>query len=402
MNKTEYLIELRQKLAEYNFELQKEIIEDYEAHFAEGIAAGKSEDEIIAELGDIEDMIEEFTEEERKQSPAVTPHASGHREQESTKESSGMSAGRASVIELNTLLADVHVKKSSDDRIYVEYQNNGDEMCQLQYRFYQYEENGVFYAGITQTMDANENCGDTRMKLEMFGKTFFSFGKRLISGSEDIQISLSVPAGFPKLSIVGTSGDIDFEEVQMQDIIVVTGSGDVRFENTDTHQICVKTGSGDIEFEQIHTEELVTETGSGDVDLQEAEATIVTAKTGSGDIYGEQMQAYSISAMTGSGDIELECMCKIYAISTGSGEIEIEEHGEPEQVKIRTGSGDVEFHTTNEIRATVTAKTGSGDIEVVLGNERHEIHGGKGVFGDGPCAVEVKTGSGDAEIVLGI
>ena len=39
-------------------------MEDYEQHFAEGIAAGKTEEEIMAELGSIEDMIRELPEED--------------------------------------------------------------------------------------------------------------------------------------------------------------------------------------------------------------------------------------------------------------------------------------------------------------------------------------------------
>lgn len=64
MTKSEYMNALQNKLECFNRELQQEIVEDYEQHFAEGIAAGKTEEEIVAELGSIEDMIQELPEED--------------------------------------------------------------------------------------------------------------------------------------------------------------------------------------------------------------------------------------------------------------------------------------------------------------------------------------------------
>ncbi len=67
MNKAEYMEALRERLQYYNKALETEILEDYEQHFAEGLAEGRSEEEIIAELGNIEDMLQEFSQEDLKQ-----------------------------------------------------------------------------------------------------------------------------------------------------------------------------------------------------------------------------------------------------------------------------------------------------------------------------------------------
>ncbi|MDE6517374.1 MAG: DUF1700 domain-containing protein, partial [Acetatifactor sp.] len=64
MTKSEYMDALREKLQHYNRALEMEILEDYEQHFAEGLAAGRKEEDIIAELGNIEDMLKEFSEED--------------------------------------------------------------------------------------------------------------------------------------------------------------------------------------------------------------------------------------------------------------------------------------------------------------------------------------------------
>ena len=64
MTKQEYLQKLQEKLERFSQELQEEILEDYRQHFAEGENEGKSEYEIIEELGNIEEMIRELSEDE--------------------------------------------------------------------------------------------------------------------------------------------------------------------------------------------------------------------------------------------------------------------------------------------------------------------------------------------------
>lgn len=51
MTKSEYMNALREKLQHYNRALEMEILEDYEQHFAEGLAEGRREEDIIAEPG---------------------------------------------------------------------------------------------------------------------------------------------------------------------------------------------------------------------------------------------------------------------------------------------------------------------------------------------------------------
>ena len=48
MTRTEYLEKLREQLHCFSSDMQEEILEDYNRHFDEGLANGKSEDEIIA------------------------------------------------------------------------------------------------------------------------------------------------------------------------------------------------------------------------------------------------------------------------------------------------------------------------------------------------------------------
>ena len=58
MTKNEYLAALNQALANYSPSFKKDILDAFEAHFQEGISEGRSEEEIMNDLGTIDDVIE--------------------------------------------------------------------------------------------------------------------------------------------------------------------------------------------------------------------------------------------------------------------------------------------------------------------------------------------------------
>jgi len=61
MTKIEYMEALKSALKDFDNDIQEEIINDYEEHFAIGAANGKSEEEIAEELGSIDELVEELT-----------------------------------------------------------------------------------------------------------------------------------------------------------------------------------------------------------------------------------------------------------------------------------------------------------------------------------------------------
>ncbi|CAM4215876.1 DUF1700 domain-containing protein [Paenibacillus phoenicis] len=59
MNKSEFLANLRAHLSVLPPEEQNELLEDYEAHFAFGLESGRTEQEIVLELGDPAELAKE-------------------------------------------------------------------------------------------------------------------------------------------------------------------------------------------------------------------------------------------------------------------------------------------------------------------------------------------------------
>ncbi|MDE5951329.1 MAG: DUF4097 family beta strand repeat-containing protein, partial [Acetatifactor sp.] len=271
MTKSEYMSTLREKLQRYNRALETEILEDYEQHFAEGLAEGRTEEEIIAELGNIEDMLQEFSEEDLKQELEAV-------ESQASQSNSYEQLYRAVVIE--GLLADVEVRRSQDDQLKIDYENRGSKSQKLRYRFYQYEENGVFYAGV-------KDCKDML-------STFANLGNRSFSGG--INLSVQIPAGIPAIRVYTSSGDLDIREIQTQELEARCASGDLRIEDVACKKLNGKTQSGDMEVSGVtmnvrEDTEIELSTTSGDMEIRRLAAARIRMHTSSGDLSVKELEA---------------------------------------------------------------------------------------------------------------
>lgn len=409
MTKSEYMEALQKKLECFNRELQQEIVEDYEQHFAEGIAAGKTEEEIVAELGSIEDMIRELSEEDLRQSGAEA----GGQEEDSKdnactaeERQSNTYSGEYKAVVIDGAVGDVNVEQSGDGQIYVEYQNNGSK----EYRFYQYEEDGVFYAGIRRDKGASTKEAKRAVKIMLFGKTLnvdldnpLDLGKTFAgvwgSGSGGITLNVRIPAGMPRLEVKTLSGDINVKNVTPEQLNINSTSGDIEIRHVTVDRLRLNATSGDITASRIYSGDMDVCVTSGDVELDDADAGTFHLQTASGDFSGNRMRGNSMTAGTGSGEVNLNGCFERYGIRTGSGDVDLRVEAGAKEIRLGTGSGDVELDLTALESTEVTVSTGSGEATVYsAGAVRHQVTRGTCTVGSGDCKIYVSTGSGDAEV----
>ncbi|MCM1191784.1 MAG: DUF4097 family beta strand repeat-containing protein [Butyrivibrio sp.] len=427
MTKAEYMEALQKKLECFNRELQQEIVEDYEQHFAEGIAAGKTEEELVAELGSIEDMIQELPEEDLSRDD-ITVRVPGGPE---VRISGGTGAGQPETargkedrkddacpeetclrktypgeykgIIIDGAVADVKVEHSDDGQIHVEYQNKGGKG----YRFYQHEEDGVFYTGVRQDKEASAREAKRAVKIMLFGKTLnvdmdncFSFGKSFSwSSSDEISLNIRIPAGVPRLEIKTLSGDVRVSDVNPEQLSLNSTSGDIEIRHVTTDRLKLNTTSGDVTGDQIYSGDMDMHTASGDVELNGGEMGMLRLQTASGDFSGERMRGNSIAVVTGSGDADFNGCFERYNVRTGSGDVDLRAEPGAAEIRVGTGSGDVDLDLTALESTEITVSTGSGDAAIYgSGGVRHQVTMGTTTVGSGDCKVYVSTGSGDAEI----
>lgn len=367
MTKAEYMEKLKEKLGQFHQGLQNEILEDYEQHFSEGLAMGRTEEEIIRELGRIEDMIQEIPEEDYKQE-VILP-----KEEKLSGEKQAYD-GSCTAIELDGMAADIILKESEDSRIYVDYQNpDGNNSC---YRFYQKEEDGVFYAGVRLIPNAREPIGK---QMKFFGRTIFSFSN-IGFASAAIKLTVFVPRDFPRINVHTLSGDAEAFGIHVRELVVGTVSGDVELSDIAAERLNVGTASGDVKMRGVGAVQCVLKTASGDLDVKSAEG--MEWSTGSG-----------------SGDIVVRADVEKHIVKTGSGDVRLVASQRTQGIEVTTGSGDADVDLMEVKGAEIRASVGSGDINIGGSGVKRQM--GKTSFhtyGNGFCKVSVATGSGDLTV----
>lgn len=424
MTKSEYMAALQNKLERFNRELQQEIVEDYEQHFAEGIAAGKTEEEIMAELGSIEDMIQELPEEDVQQDGAYVNTPFGKvpktldtaleeggeigKDAEAEQKSTSMTyTGSYKAVVIDGLIADVSLGQSEDGRIRVEYRNDGDRFMQQKYRFYQYEEAGVFYVGVKRDESASAEAKQA-VKFMLFGKKVKMdfdnpfpnvFANVWNDSNGRITLDVRIPAGMPRVELKTQSGDINVRDVTSVQLDMSTTSGDMEFFHVSADRLKINAASGDIVAHQISGADMDANTASGDMDLTDVEVGTLRLQTASGDIVGKYMRGNRAVLGAASGDVEFEGAFERYQAKTGSGDVAMRVQAGAKEVQIGTGSGDVDVDLTAVEGTEITVSTGSGEAVIYgAGNVRSQISRGSYTTGSGDCKVHVSTGSGDSKI----
>lgn len=399
MTKNEYMKMLEIQLGKFSQATRQEILEDYENHFAEAMSQGKSEEEIINELGDIQDMIDEIPEEDLSQENITENGMYDGADDSSTSDAD--SSGRRvisdctdtySKIVADCKAADVLVRTSADDKLCVQYENyNNSAKTDNSSNFYQYEKDGVFYVGMkkNETATRNVTIGFLGFHMDIPNVRTYDAGKMIID----------IPAGFKELEIVTGSGDAELSDVTGETLSVRTASGDIDMSRVKYQNINVSATSGDIELRDIAAENLEVGATSGDAELENISAKILKLSTSSGDVEARNIVAEQTEVRTSSGDSEFSGKVAKYFGRSGSGDQEIEIEGKLSEGEFITGSGDIELKIKDNTGAEITASTGSGDVDVRTRlNVESRLNGY--VVGDGSAKISVKTGSGDVDILL--
>ncbi|MDE7353471.1 MAG: DUF4097 family beta strand repeat-containing protein [Acetatifactor sp.] len=369
MTKNDYLDSLKEKLEKFGKELQEEILEDYRQHFAEGEKQGRTEEEIIEELGNVEEMIRELSEMDQDREPD-REYKKIERERNCTY------IGEYKGIELSGEEADILLEPSEENRIQVEYKNDKGAETQLQYDFYQYDKDGIFFAGVRR-IHSGEN-----QRIKILGKIMVTYQSHFFGNNGgSIQLRVRVPKGMLRVSAAATSGDISACDLEVGELQCKTGSGDIDISAIRLKKLQIGSGSGDIDASGIRAESGSIHAASGDIDLNDCEIGELACSTASGDI--------SMKART------KDCRC-----STGSGDIDLKVTG-PERINCSAGSGDLKLQIQDVDGVEAKISQGSGDAAIYRkGEGGRRIKGGTYTYGNGACKVKVSIGSGDMELYI--
>lgn len=373
MTKNEYMKKLAEALDAFSEETKKEVLEDYESHFAMGMEDGRSEEEICEELGSVELFIEELAQMEPKKTDEKVqgvqePQAAADADSVYLRE--GHAAGCKTIV-VEGLHADVSVDRSPDDQVHVYFEDSESERQRLKFRFYFRQEGNTVYTGIRKA------------------KTASGFWSNISLGGE-VRIVVQIPGA-----------DAEVEEVRIS-----TVSGEQKVNGLGTGKICLESVSGDIGINGDSCVIFTAKTKSGDIEAKNFFGARGTVETVSGDI-SVDWYIQTSKVKTTSGDVDLKIQSAgTLEVSSVSGDLQVQVIGTLKTADISTVSGDVDLDVSEGVTGqTIFWKTVSGDLKVrdrhfqQIGSGRSgRVERAKEIGGTACSETKISTVSGDITI----
>lgn len=260
---------------------------------------------------------------------------------------------------IDGICADITVEKSTNGKINVSYENNGNERQRQMYEFYSYKEGNTVYAGIRRV-----------------GKAVFLFNPKLYS----MNIYVEIPEDTGNVNVKTASGNIRISNVNADSIIATAASGDVVIDGVYTTDFRIKVSSGDISLDDVNSVQLRAGATSGDIEANNIDTKFLSLRSSSGDIEIGNIKADIVDCSPLSGDLEI--------VNMKAGEC-----------KVRSSSGDIEIRDFTMNNADVSSISGDIRMSQVVGDGLRVNSGS----GDVTAEVNVKrchasSKSGDAEV----
>lgn len=378
MTRTEYLDRLEEALRGFDTALVEEITEDYRQHFDEGGRLGKSDEEIIRELGSIEDMIQDLNgDRERRELPPGNPVSlEVENKTDKMQEEKDLAGQPCSAVVLSCKNADIIAGRSEDGKIHISYKSSATD--RNKYDFYQYEENGTFYAGQKE-------------------KQGFAFGMGIFRTVLDIR----VPEQLQKLTVTVLSGDVRLGGISAEEGRITSKSGDISVSQSVFSDVVLSTHSGDVTLEALTASSGELSSLSGDIDIHASSLSTAVLSASSGDltIDSSAIDAGKLSAK--SGDITVkDGDIKNLSCEAGSGDITVRART-AHCIAMRTRCGDIHLTLKEAEGLEAAIKCRAGDASVTFkGQSRKGIRNETLLYGDGSCKVAVETGTGDISVLI--
>jgi hypothetical protein len=338
MTQEEYLKQVEAALKNADAATRDEILDDLRAHFAIGLKQGKSEDDIIASLGDV-DQFSEFDELPKTQTTAIPTPAKTD------------GTGEKSIV-VEAVFADVIALPSKDGTHHAYLIKDGVTL-----------ENSYLFEKTSQN-------GQLRIRLTTPNKFFHVFDR-------DLTIRLEVADVTPSLKIFTASGDVEVKDLTLDEFACQTASGDLQTEELCCVNARLHSASGDMHLHKL-TGNLFIDTASGDAEVDMHSGSVFHMKSANGDLnYRGSAQEMRLNGASSDGVLNLD---KI------------------EHLTIDTVSGDYRIRLAAQVSGVKLDFKGiSGECDYALLGSKGSIEGrqGKTIVGDGKTLIDIRCVSGD-------
>jgi len=431
MNKQEYMDKLNAALNDFDDEVKKEIVDDYEEHFEMGLANGKTEEQIVEELGSIEDLVNELKElksekkSEKTNTGSFTDYFNFNSEDVANafndvakgfagflgsmaatltkgaeKMTNSMSDGAESFADTFVngfeTVSDKVVNKTTAfaKEVAESYKNTRGEGDDSEPKETVSTENDC--AEPTKDVDSivvDTDCGDINVHASECGLkvTYENHGtanQKLAYRFDSYQkgstfyVIVKKQPGTTSFFKSLTCPDIDIDVALPANMKLVE----------------IKTASGDICCNGISAKECNIYDISGDLEISNSGFETLGCKEVSGDITVVGVNVKDINAKSVSGDVHVEVNGEEVKLSSTSGDISAVGKGF-EKVRASSVSGDIELRLFEAEGFAADVASTSGDIKLRFGES--VIKGsksGKYVLGNGAVSIKANSISGSVDV----
>ena len=422
MNKQEYMEKLSKALEGFGSEIKDEIVSDYEEHFQDGLASGKTEEQIIAELGSVEDLVKELKDLSDGTTDNVDEEAQrANFEQQAKKTFDDISKAFASFVgsmaagitkgagkigeELSggagdfaksmSNAADVVANKSVQfaKDVAASYRNaRGPRETEEETGECEPLITNISFSDVTEVV-AETDCADIVVEPSADGMVHFEcdydatagqkLGYKIDYRCEDgkayaIIKKKSATSGFFKKLIGPDTLYVKIPD-RLEKLSLSSLSGDVDVSNVTVKRADLKTMSGDVVINAVNNKDVYASTMSGDVNAVNLSAVISELKTISGDVeFSGDSENLSVSSTSGDLNVKADRTKVVRAVSV---------------------SGDINLELVGLDGYNAKVDTKSGDIDLYFANEAHEdVKRGTYTLGSGACDVTANSVSGDIKV----
>ena len=344
MTKKEYLEALSLALQHTDDAARDELLNDFEEHFTIGKANGRTDDDIMASLGPIDELVAALDLPLKK--TTIPVHT----------ELSAKTFSDVQTIEVDSLHAEVRVIASSDSLTHVAFKSDGKLVDKLAY-----------------STEVTQRGQTLSIKVEPI-KRFF------IARASQLTIEVAVAASVKDLRLESASGEFHLNDLTLDKVIAKSASGDVHAHHVNVNRFEGTTASGDLHFTG----------GRGELSLS----------TASGDVYGEGYEASDVTVRSASGDVTYKGRCVRLSINTASGDGNLELLG-AQEVTIHTVSGDFDLDVDRAdegLRATLKSVSGDLVVHSPEGTYEADRHSDVITLKQEAIRINLKSVSGDFKI----
>ena len=394
MTKQEYLEQLQRRLSAYPEDFRQDMLDAFEGHFQEGLSQGRSEEEVMDDLGSIDDVMNN-----------IDVLYDGPK-QSSTEDN--MQNLRKNLNDLSDTLTRTMksaagvVKDSVDHTDWSSFEGTTGDVVNI-------KDGSTFQAVYVKGTDGNVDVElvpsdhlayqfSSRSSLfspsqAVLSTTFNGSAAGIVVKNGSAKLTVFLPETMRSAELELSSGNCRGKALSLDRIDIRQQSGDTDLASSKIKDVRLKSVSGDLCIKDSVFENALIQSTSGDIEADSNEGKL-HLKTVSGDVDADHSDCSSIEIESISGDIDLDTASDTVYASSFSGDVDIHQEGSITMIKASSVSGDVSCRLKDrDYTAELSTKSGDirNDTDLCASLQSKKTW----IIGDGKGRVVLSSKSGD-------